>query len=141
MDDPYFLHRFVLAQDRDGTYDRVLEELRLGAKRSHWMWFVFPQVAGLGQSRTSRQYAISGLAEARAYLAHDVLGTRLRACAELVATTPSTDATDIFGPVDAVKLRSSMTLFMRAAPDVAVFRQVLDRYFDGVPDPATDARL
>jgi uncharacterized protein (DUF1810 family) len=141
MDDPYFLYRFVLAQDRDSTYDRVLEELRLGAKRSHWMWFVFPQIEGLGQSRTSRHYAISGLPEARAYLRHRVLGPRLIECTDLVATTPAVDATDIFGEIDALKLRSSMTLFMRAAPDEALFPRVLDHYFDGLPDPATDRRL
>ena len=141
MDDPYFLLRFVIAQDRDGTYDRVLEELRLGSKRSHWMWFVFPQVAGLGHSRTSKQYAISGLAEAKEYLRHRVLGPRLIECTDLVATTPAADAVDIFGEVDALKLRSSMTLFVRAKPDEPLFRRVLDNCFDGLADPATDQRL
>lgn len=141
MDDPYFLYRFVLAQDRDGTYERVLEELRLGEKRSHWMWFVFPQLAGLGRSRTSRHYAISGVSEAREYLRHGVLGPRLLECTELVATTPAYDAEDIFGEIDALKLRSSMTLFLRAAPEEPRFGRVLDQYFDGEPDLATDQRL
>ena len=141
MDDPYYLLRFVIAQDRDGTYDRAIEELRLGDKRTHWMWFVFPQIAGLGHSATSKHFAISSLDEAKAYLQHDVLGPRLIECTKLVATTPSHDATDIFGEIDAQKLRSSMTLFMRAAPDEPLFRAVLDRYFDGQPDPATDQRI
>jgi uncharacterized protein (DUF1810 family) len=105
------------------------------------MWFVFPQVSGLGHSRTSKQYAISGLPEAKAYLQHPVLGPRLIECTNLVATTPATDADDIFGEIDALKLRSSMTLFMRAAPDEPLFRQVLDHYFEGLPDPATEQRL
>ena len=141
MDDPYYLLRFVIAQNRDGTYDRAVEELRLGDKRTHWMWFVFPQIAGLGHSATSKHFAISSLDEAKAYLQHDVLGPRLIECTNLVATTPSSDAADIFGEIDAQKLRSSMTLFMRAAPDEPLFRRVLDRYFDGLPDAATDQRI
>ncbi len=141
MDDPYYLLRFVIAQNRDGTYDRAVEELRLGDKRTHWMWFVFPQIAGLGLSATSRHFAISSLEEAQAYLQHDVLGPRLIECTDLVATTPSNNADDIFGALDAQKLQSSMTLFMRAAPDEPLFRQVLDRYFDGLADPATDERI
>jgi uncharacterized protein (DUF1810 family) len=141
MDDPYYLLRFVIAQNRDGTYDRAVEELRLGYKRSHWMWFVFPQIAGLGHSATSKQYAISSLREARAYLEHDVLGPRLIECTDLVATTPGGNAEDIFGELDALKLRSSMTLFMRAAPDQQLFRRVIDDYFEGRPDSATDQRI
>ena len=141
MDDPYALLRFVIAQDRDATYDRALEELQLGDKRTHWMWFVFPQIAGLGHSATSKHFALSSLDEARAYLEHDVLGPRLLECTSLVATTPSNDATEIFGEIDAQKLRSSMTLFMRAAPDEPLFRAVLDRYFDGQPDAVTDQRI
>jgi uncharacterized protein (DUF1810 family) len=139
-DDPYELSRFVDAQQSRGTYDRALAELRRGRKASHWMWFVFPQVAGLGRSAMSRQYALSSLDEARAYLAHPVLGARLRECAQVVADS-APGAVAIFGSVDAMKLRSSMTLFLRAAPNEPVFRQVLEKHFDGVADEATDALL
>jgi uncharacterized protein (DUF1810 family) len=141
--DPWRLNRFVEAQDQGGTYRRAVAELRAGAKASHWMWFVFPQVAGLGSSAMAREYAISGAEEARAYLAHPVLGPRLAECARLVAETGGRTASQVFGPVDAMKLRSSMTLFALAADAAggAVFRQVLDRYFDGEPDAATVARL
>ena len=135
------LQRFVDAQDAGGTYDRARNELRRGRKESHWMWFVFPQVAGLGSSPTSRYYAISGPEEARAYLAHPVLGQRLRDCAAIVAELRGRSATAVFGGIDAQKLRSSMTLFARAAPEEPVFGRVLDRYFGGEADPATDARL
>jgi uncharacterized protein (DUF1810 family) len=133
------LERFVAAQDAGGTYEQALRELRAGRKRSHWMWFVFPQVAGLGRSPTAQHYAVSGLAEARAYLAHDVLGPRLRECAQALAGLDTTDPVAVLGPVDAMKLRSSMTLFALAAPDEAVFRTVLDRFYDGVEDAATVA--
>ncbi|HEX4288814.1 MAG TPA: DUF1810 family protein [Trebonia sp.] len=142
--DPYRLERFVAAQDRGGTYERAVAELRAGAKVSHWMWFVFPQVAGLGMSTMAREFAISSVAEARAYLAHPVLGPRLRECARVVAETEGRPAERIFGPVDAMKLRSSMTLFEAADPAAAdsdVFRAVLAKYFGGVPDQATLARL
>ena len=135
----YDLERFVAAQDPG--YSGVVAELRAGRKTGHWMWFVFPQVAGLGQSELSRRYAIGSLDEARAYLAHPVLGPRLRECAGIVLATAGRSAEEIFGGIDAVKLRSSMTLFHRATPDEPVFSQVIDRYFDGVPDPATDERL
>ena len=115
MGDPWRLERFVAAQERGGTYQRAVTELRAGIKVSHWMWFVFPQVAGLGLSAMSREYAISSVAEARAYLAHPVLGSRLRECARVVEATEGRSAGAIFGPVDAVKLRSSMTLFAAAA--------------------------
>ena len=143
MDDPWRLERFVAAQDRGGTYQRAAAELRAGAKASHWMWFVFPQVAGLGMSAMSREYAVSSVAEARAYLAHPVLGPRLRECAQIVAGTEGRTAGQVFGPVDAVKLRSSMTLFAAAAAgeDGDVFRAVLAKFFGGVPDEATVARL
>jgi uncharacterized protein (DUF1810 family) len=141
MDDPYDLERFVDAQDQGGTYDHALEELRHGRKTGHWMWFVFPQIAGLGQSPTSRWFAISSLEEARAYLRHRVLGPRLIECACIVAETEGRTAEEIFGAVDALKLRSSMTLFLRAAPSEAVFGQVLGRYFDALADPATDRLL
>jgi uncharacterized protein (DUF1810 family) len=133
------LERFVQAQE--GVYDGVLDELRRGRKTGHWIWFIFPQAAGLGRSPTSQQYAIASLAEARAYLEHPILGTRLRECASLVLEVPDRSAHDIFGELDALKLRSSMTLFHRAAPDEPLFRQVLERFFDGIVDAATDERL
>ena len=141
MDDRYDLQRFVAAQDVGRTYDQATAELRRGRKTSHWMWFVFPQIAGLGQSPVARMYAISGLAEAKAYLAHPVLGPRLVECAAIVAGLPGRTAEQIFGGIDALKLRSSMTLFLRAAPDEPIFRQVLDQYFGGKPDPATEQRI
>ena len=140
-DDQYDLQRFVAAQDGGGTYRRAVAELRNGRKDSHWMWFVFPQVAGLGYSQASRTYAISSLAEASAYLAHPVLGPRLIECATILAGLPDRTAEQIFGEVDALKLRSSMTLFMRAAPGEPAFRKVLDRYFGGETDSATERRI
>ena len=119
----------------------AVAELRRGQKASHWMWFVFPQIAGLGQSPTSRRFAISSLSQARAYLRHPVLGPRLIECAGSLARQPDRSARQVFGDIDAQKLHSSMTLFARAAPDEAVFTQVLDQYFDGMPDAATDRRL
>src|SRR5690348_16985075 len=139
--DPFDLARFKAAQDAAGTYAAAVEELRRGRKTSHWMWFVFPQIAGLGQSQMSRTYSISSLDEARAYLADPVLGPRLVECATLVLEASASSAEAIFGAIDTQKLRSSMTLFLRAAPDEPVFGAVLDRYFDGEPDPATDARI
>ena len=141
MDDPYHLKRFVAAQDAGGTYQQAVAELRRGRKTSHWMWFVFPQIAGLGYSATSRMFAISSLAEARAYLAHPVLGPRLVECATIVTQAQGRSAEQIFGGIDAQKLRSCITLFLRADPGQPVFGQVLDRYFDGHPDPATDQRI
>jgi len=138
MDDPYHLERFVAAQDSGGTYGRALEELRRGRKTSHWMWFVFPQIAGLGQSQMSRTYALASLDEARAYLRHPVLGPRLIECARAVAESSASSAEEIFGGIDTLKLQSSMTLFLRAAPEEAVFGQVLERYFGGRADQATD---
>ena len=139
--DPYDLQRFVAAQDSGGTYQRAAAELREGRKSSHWMWFIFPQIAGLGYSPTSQAYAISGLEEARAYLAHPVLGARLIECAAIVAGVSGRTAEQIFGEVDALKLRSSMTLFMHAAPGEPVFRQILERYFGALADPATEQRI
>ena len=141
VDDDFGLQRFVEAQDRDGTHDQALRELRGGRKRSHWMWFVFPQVAGLGRSGTAQHYAVSGLAEARAYLAHPVLGPRLRECAAALTGLAERDPVTVFGPVDAQKLRSSMTLFARAAPAEPVFARVLEQYFGGEQDEATTSRL
>ena len=140
-DDPYDLDRFVRAQESGGTYAAALAELRAGTKRGHWMWFVLPQVAGLGRSETARLYAVADLDEARAYLAHPVLGPRLRECCRVLLELGRASADDVFGPVDAMKLRSSMTLFARAAPDEPLFVEVLERYFHGEPDPATDAQL
>jgi uncharacterized protein (DUF1810 family) len=140
-DDPYDLQRFVTAQDAGGTYQRAVAELRAGRKASHWMWFVFPQIAGLGYSPTARAYAITSLDEARAYLAHPVLGPRLAECAGILAGLRGRTAEQIFGEVDAMKLGSSMTLFARAAPSEPVFRQILDQYFGGVPDSATEQRI
>jgi uncharacterized protein (DUF1810 family) len=134
------LERFVTAQDSGGTYQHAVAELRTGRKTSHWMWFVFPQIAGLGRSAMAQAYAINNLAEAQAYLAHPVLGPRLVECAELVASHRGLSAEQIFGGIDAIKLRSSMTLFARADPDEAIFRQVIDKYFEG-PDPETERRV
>jgi uncharacterized protein (DUF1810 family) len=141
VEDPFDLERFVQAQDAGGTYQRAIEELTEGSKQSHWMWFVFPQIAGLGQSPTSRRYAITSLAEAKAYLGHPVLGPRLLECARAVAAHTGLSAVQIFGGIDSRKLQSSMTLFLRAAPAEPVFQKVLDLYFDGAQDPATDRLL
>jgi uncharacterized protein (DUF1810 family) len=134
------LERFVQAQDEHQTYDQAVAELRRGRKTGHWMWFVFPQLAGLGRSPMAQAYAIADLAEARAYLAHPVLGPRLLECAYIVSACQGSTAEQIFGGVDAMKLRSSMTLFARADPNLAVFAVVLEEYFDG-PDPETERRL
>lgn len=135
MADPHDLQRFVDAQA--ATYAAALAELKAGRKRSHWMWFVFPQIAGLGLSPTAQRYAISGLDEARAYLAHPLLGPRLRACVAAVNSVEGRTAHEIFGSPDDLKLRSSLTLFAEAADDKADFREALDRYYGGQPDPAT----
>jgi len=132
------LERFVTASDR--THDAALTELRAGHKTSHWMWWEFPQLL-LGSSPTSVAYAIAGLDEARAYLAHPVLGERLRENCRAVLTCGSKDPQAIFGAIDAVKLRSSMTLFAAAEPSDELFTQVLDEFFDGVPDRSTTDRL
>ena len=139
--DPHDLTRFVSAQNHDGIYDAAVAELRSGRKMGHWMWFVFPQIAGLGHSSMSRRYAISSLAQAQAYLAHPVLGPRLIACARILTGLAPTTATAIFGDVDAQKLHSSMTLFHRADPGQPAFAAVLDRYFGARPDEHTDRRL
>jgi uncharacterized protein (DUF1810 family) len=138
--DAFGLQRFLDAQDDGGTYRQALAELRAGRKRSHWMWFVFPQVAGLGRSPTAQQYAISGREEARAYLAHPVLGPRLVECARALTGLRASDPVAVLGPVDAQKLRSSMTLFA-AVSDEPAFRAVLEQYFAGTEDAATTARL
>ncbi len=133
--DQFDLQRFVDAQDRG--YDGVLGELRSGKKRSHWIWFVFPQLRGLGRSPTAVRYGISSLEEARAYLEHDVLGPRLRECARLVAQIDGRSADEIFGWPDNLKVASSMTLFARATDDDADFRAVLAKFYNGEDDPAT----
>ena len=134
------LERFVDAQD--AVIDAVRDELRRGRKVGHWIWFVFPQMRGLGRSPMSERYAIGSLEEARAYLAHPVLGPRLREFARLLLDAPAgRSAVEILGDIDAVKVRSSMTLFHRADPDDLVLRRVLDRFYRGEPDAATDARL
>src|SRR4051794_15123903 len=134
--DRFDLGRFVEAQDIGGTYEQAFAELRAGRKRSHWMWFVFPQLAGLGRSATAQRYAIASLEEARAYLAHPVLGERLRECARLMAEMAETPRA-VLGSMDAMKLRSSMTLFAWAAPEEPVFTEVLDRHWGGELDIAT----
>jgi uncharacterized protein (DUF1810 family) len=135
----YDLERFVDAQQ--GVYEGVVEELRRGRKTGHWIWFIFPQIAGLGRSPMSQHFAIASIDEARAYLAHPVLGARLRECAGLVLAIERRTAAEILGEIDAVKLRSSTTLFHRAAPDEPLFADVLDRFYGGVADAATDALL
>lgn len=136
------LDRFVRAQDDHETYDRALAELRAGRKTSHWVWFVFPQVSGLGQSPTAKHYELAGLEEARAYLDHVVLGPRLRECCQaLLGLDEDATAERVLGTVDAMKLRSSMTLFAQADPDEPVFTAVLDRFYDGAPDERTIALL
>jgi uncharacterized protein (DUF1810 family) len=129
------LDRFTAAQD--GVYPRVIEELSAGRKRSHWMWFIFPQLAGLGSSAMAQRYALGGLDEARAYLAHPLLGARLRECSALVLAVQGATVHGIFGAPDNMKFHSSMTLFAQAAPDDALFRACLGKYFGGVPDQAT----
>lgn len=131
------LDRFVVAQDDRDTFDRVLSELRAGRKTSHWMWFVFPQVSGLGQSPTAKHFELAGLDEARAYLGHDVLGPRLLECCRALLGLDGTSAEAVLGHVDALKLRSSMTLFAQADPAEPLFTEVLERYYDGAPDERT----
>jgi uncharacterized protein (DUF1810 family) len=140
VSDPFDLERFVRAQD-GGVYAQALPELRAGEKRGHWMWFVFPQIAGLGRSPTAQRYAVSGLEEARAYAMHPVLGPRLVECAQALLELPGRDPVRVLGSTDALKLRSSMTLFEAGAPDERVFGEVLERYFGGARDEATTARL
>lgn len=137
--DPYDLQRFVVAQQP--VYNKVCEELRQGCKRSHWMWFIFPQIQGLGHSPMARKFALSSLAEANAYLEHPLLGTRLRACCQLVAAVENRSIDEIFGSPDNMKFRSSLTLFALAAPHDPLFDDCLRKYFGGDPDPATLAQL
>ena len=138
MSDPHDLQRFVDAQG--GVIEAVRAELRAGRKRSHWMWFVFPQLKGLGMSSTARFYGIGSLEEARAYLAHPVLGARLRECCALMLAVPRKSAHEILGSPDDLKFRSCLTLFSLAAPEEAVFREGLERFYGGEPDARTVAR-
>jgi uncharacterized protein (DUF1810 family) len=135
------LQRFVDAQAQAGTYQRALAELEAGRKTSHWIWFVFPQIVGLGSSEMTRTYAIGSLAEAKAYLDHPVLGPRLRECTRALLALTGRTTREILGEIDAVKLRSSMTLFAHATPGEPLFREVLERYYDGSEDPETERRL
>jgi uncharacterized protein (DUF1810 family) len=138
----FHLQRFVDAQEDMGIYSRALSELRAGRKESHWIWFVFPQIAGLGSSPMSQAYAIRSLDEARAYLAHPLLGPRLRESTEaLLAAEPAASAEQILGGIDAIKVRSSMTLFARAAPEESIFGEALDRFYGGEADPETERRI
>lgn len=139
MDDRFHLQRFVDAQEP--VYGMVLGELRAGRKRSHWMWFIFPQIAGLGHSAMAQKFALSSLDEAAAYLAHPVLGPRLRECSVLVAGIEGRSIAEIFGYPDDVKFRSSMTLFAQAGPEEPIFAACLQKYFGGEPDSQTLARL
>jgi len=139
--DHFDLQRFVDAQDRGGAYVHALAELRQGRKRGHWIWFVFPQVAGLGSSEMSRRYAITSLEEASAYLAHPLLGRRLVECAEALLELPGRDPVAVLGGIDALKLRSSMTLFAHVDRAAPVFAEVLTRYYEGITDEATEQRL
>ena len=135
MSDVYNLHRFLDAQE--GVYATVLEELRAGRKSSHWIWFIFPQIAGLGRSGMAQQFSITSLDEAKAYLQHPVLGPRLRACTQLVLDVNGRSAEEIFGYPDYLKFRSCMTLFMSATTDNTLFKAALLKYFDGKPDQLT----
>lgn len=139
MADTHDLGRFVEAQA--DVYARALAELEAGEKRSHWMWFIFPQIAGLGSSPMARRYAIGSLDEARSYLGHPVLGERLRTCTAAVNRVPGRSAHAIFGSPDDVKFRSSMTLFAAAAPDEPLFAEALATYFGSEPDPLTLAKV
>lgn len=141
-DDPFNLQRFVDAQGDAAIYARALAELRAGRKQSHWIWFVFPQITGLGSSPMSQAYAIHSLEEARAYFDHPLLGPRLRESTEaLLEAEPAATAESILGGIDAIKVRSSMTLFARAAPEEQLFKDALARFYAGEPDPETDRRI
>jgi uncharacterized protein (DUF1810 family) len=139
VQDSYDLQRFVDAQDR--VFDQVRQELKDGLKRSHWMWFVFPQIEGLGFSQMAARYAISSLAEAKAYLAHPILGPRLKECTQLVVQVEGRSIRQILGQPDDMKFRSSMTLFARAAPEEPLFTKALQKYFGGELDRLTLERI
>lgn len=138
-EDPWNLARFVSAQE--GVYARALAELRAGEKQSHWMWFIFPQLVGLGSSSTAQRYGIRGLAEAKAYLDHPILGPRLVECMQTILTIPDRSAFEIFGSPDDLKLRSCATLFAELSSGRSIFTEVLERFFEATPDPLTLQRL
>ena len=135
MADAHDLDRFLDAQE--GSYETALDELKSGHKRSHWIWFIFPQIAGLGRSPTAQHYAIRSLDEAQAYLAHPILGARLHECIKVLQLLPPASAEDVFGSLDAMKVRSSLTLFAEADPGDAIVAAALDRWFDGRRDDTT----
>lgn len=137
--DPFDLSRFLYAQE--GVYPQVLQELGRGRKSGHWIWYVFPQIAGLGRSPTSRLYSIASIGEANAYAAHPVLGPRLVECTELVLDVEGETAEQIFGSLDAMKFRSSMTLFAASDAESDVFDRALEKYFGGSPDPLTEQAI
>ena len=139
MVDAFNLQRFLDAQAP--VYEQAHRELEIGRKQSHWMWFIFPQIAGLGQSPMSIRFALRSLDEAKAYLAHPVLGARLRECTRLALDVEGKTAREIFSSIDEMKFRSSMTVFARAAPDGDLFQRCIDKYFAGASDPATLAKL
>lgn len=139
--DPFKLHRFITAQDSSRTFERALAEIRRGAKATHWMWFIFPQLTGLGKTEMATTYGISGRAEAEAYLAHPVLGARLVECAAAALDVNGKTAEQIFGAIDARKLRSSATLFAEVSPPGSVFHQLLLQYYVAGPDAVTVERL
>jgi len=134
-DDPFDLHRYVEAQA--SAYDTAIAELRSGRKRSHWIWFILPQLHGLGTSQMSTRYGLQSLAEAKAYLAHPLLGPRIRECVRTLNALPGNDAVAVLGDIDAVKLRSCLTVFAEASLDESLFQEGLDKYFEGQPDRAT----
>lgn len=140
-EDPHRLLRFLKAQDSDDMYALALSEIRQGEKKCHWIWFVFPQLAGLGRSPMAREFAISGRAEAEAYLRHPILGPRLLECCQALIDLPGHSAVGIFGSIDAMKLRSSMTLFATIAPEECLFGAVLQRFFEGMPDELSEQLL
>lgn len=137
--DPFDLSRFLYAQE--GIYPQVLHELGRGRKSGHWIWYIFPQIAGLGRSTTSRLYSIASIDEASAYVAHPVLGPRLVECTELVLNVEGMTAAQIFGSLDAMKFRSSMTLFAASNAEIDVFDRALEKYFSGSPDPLTEQAI
>lgn len=140
-DDGFNLQRFIDAQEDGGSYQLALEELAAGSKMTHWIWFVFPQIKGLGSSETAQFFALDGLDEARTYLSDPILGSRLTECCRLLLEIDEVDPELVFGQLDAMKLRSSMTLFSAARPGEPLFGLVLEKFFAGVPDEATESAL
>lgn len=139
MKDPFNLERFLLAQEK--VYPTVVNELKSGMKRSHWMWFIFPQIEGLGRTEMAKRYSIKSLDEAKAYVSHPLLGSRFQECIDLVLAIDGKSANDIFGNPDDLKFRSSMTLFLRAAPHIDLFQRAINKYYDGQHDDITNQVL